>query len=68
MLIAFLALIAMCNGILGWLHTLPMLGWLPAIAGTRFRHPVRAVAFILGRAVERLRSHRRPAGHTPGVE
>src|SRR3974390_3693898 len=29
MLIAFLALIAMCNGILGWLHTLPLLGWLP---------------------------------------
>src|SRR5690349_16732029 len=29
MLIAFLALIAMCNGILGWLHTLPFLGWLP---------------------------------------
>src|SRR5207253_1178959 len=30
MLIAFLALIAMCNGILGWLHTMPLLGWLPA--------------------------------------
>src|SRR6195256_5301744 len=29
MLIAFLALIAMCNGILGWIHTLPFMGWLP---------------------------------------
>src|SRR5690242_15174408 len=29
MLIAFLALIAMFNGILGWIHTLPGLGWLP---------------------------------------
>ena len=29
MLIAFLALIAMVNGILGWVHTLPLLGWLP---------------------------------------
>ncbi|MBI3473842.1 MAG: NupC/NupG family nucleoside CNT transporter, partial [Candidatus Solibacter usitatus] len=29
MLIAFLALIAMGNGILGWLHTLPGMGWLP---------------------------------------
>src|SRR6185503_3125466 len=29
MLIAFLALIAMVNGILGWASTLPGLGWLP---------------------------------------
>ena len=29
MLIAFLALIAMVNGILGWVHTLPAMGWLP---------------------------------------
>src|SRR5438309_78486 len=29
MLIAFLALIAMGNGIIGYLHTLPGLGWLP---------------------------------------
>src|SRR5579859_4427735 len=27
MLIAFLALIAMVNGILGWVHTLPAMGW-----------------------------------------
>lgn len=29
MLIAFVALIALANGMLGWLHTLPGLGWLP---------------------------------------
>src|SRR6266478_8111885 len=29
MLIAFLALIAMVNGILGWVHTLPAMWWLP---------------------------------------
>src|SRR5678816_1465631 len=29
MLIAFLALIAMVNGALGWLHGLPGMGWLP---------------------------------------
>jgi len=29
MLIAFLALIAMLNGILGWVHGLPGLGWIP---------------------------------------
>src|SRR6202011_4677524 len=29
MLIAFLALIAMFNGILHWVHTLPAMGWLP---------------------------------------
>src|ERR1700734_678858 len=29
MLIAFLRLIALCNGILGYFHTLPAMGWLP---------------------------------------
>ena len=29
MLIAFLGLIALINGILGWLHGLPLMGWLP---------------------------------------
>ena len=29
MLIAFLALIAMANGVLGWVHTLPWMGWMP---------------------------------------
>ncbi len=30
MLIAFLALIAMANGILGWIHSWPGMGWMPA--------------------------------------
>src|ERR1700722_18723441 len=29
MLIAFIGLIALVNGIIGWVHTLPGLGWLP---------------------------------------
>jgi CNT family concentrative nucleoside transporter len=48
MLIAFLALIAMCNGILGWLHTLPFLGWLPASLERVFGILFAPVAFILG--------------------
>jgi len=48
MLIAFLALIAMCNGILGWLHTLPLLGWLPSSLERVFGILFAPVAFILG--------------------
>jgi CNT family concentrative nucleoside transporter len=48
MLIAFLALIAMCNGILGWLHTLPLLGWLPASLERIFGMIFAPVAFLLG--------------------
>src|SRR6478672_9361276 len=48
MLIAFLALIAMCNGILGWLHTLPLLGWLPQSLERVFGILFAPVAFILG--------------------
>ncbi len=48
MLIAFLALIAMVNGVLGWVHTLPFMGWLPgsmqAILGVLFS----PVAWVLG--------------------
>ena len=48
MLIAFLALIAMVNGILGWVHTLPGMGWLPgsmqAILGLLFA----PVAWVMG--------------------
>jgi CNT family concentrative nucleoside transporter len=29
MLIAFIALIALLNGVLGWAHSLPFMGWLP---------------------------------------
>ena len=48
MLIAFLALIAMVNGVLGWVHTLPGMGWLPgsmqSILGVLFA----PVAWVLG--------------------
>src|SRR5438270_2117494 len=48
MLIAFLALIAMANGILGWIHSWPAMGWLPgsmqAILGLLFA----PVSWLLG--------------------
>lgn len=48
MLIAFTALIAMLNGLLGWIHTLPGLGWMPesmqAILGVLFS----PVAWLMG--------------------
>jgi CNT family concentrative nucleoside transporter len=48
MLIAFLALIALANGVLGWVHTLPGMGWLPpsmqGILGVLFA----PVAWLLG--------------------
>jgi CNT family concentrative nucleoside transporter len=48
MLIAFLALIAMVNGILGWLHTLPLLGWLPGSLEKLFGLIFSPVAWLLG--------------------
>jgi CNT family concentrative nucleoside transporter len=48
MLIAFLALIAMCNGILGWVHTLPLMGWLPASLERMFGIIFAPVAWLLG--------------------
>src|SRR6266568_3843347 len=48
MLIAFLALIAMCNGVLGWLHTLPLLGWLPESLERVFGILFAPVAWLLG--------------------
>ncbi len=48
MLIAFLGLIAMVNGVLGWVHTLPLMGWLPpslqGILGVLFS----PIAWLLG--------------------
>lgn len=48
MVIAFLALIALVNGILGWVHDLPGMGWLPGsmqkILGVLFS----PVAWLLG--------------------
>jgi CNT family concentrative nucleoside transporter len=48
MLIAFLALIAMLNGILGWLHTLPLLGWLPDSMQKLFGVIFAPVAWLMG--------------------
>jgi concentrative nucleoside transporter, CNT family len=48
MLIAFLALIAMADGILGWVHTLPLMAWLPGSLEAIFGKVFAPVAWILG--------------------
>ncbi|HWC96434.1 MAG TPA: NupC/NupG family nucleoside CNT transporter [Candidatus Sulfopaludibacter sp.] len=48
MLIAFLALIAMCNGILGWVHTLPLMSWLPPSMEQIFGVVFAPVAWVMG--------------------
>jgi len=48
MLIAFLALIAMINGILGWGRTLPGLFWLPASLQQVFAWLFAPVAWLMG--------------------
>ena len=48
MLIAFLALIAMMNGVLGWLHTLSFLTWLPPSLEKIFGILFAPVAWLLG--------------------
>jgi CNT family concentrative nucleoside transporter len=48
MLIAFLALIAMLNGILGWVHTLPGLGWLPPSMQKIFAVVFAPLAWLMG--------------------
>jgi CNT family concentrative nucleoside transporter len=48
MLVAFLALIAMLNGILGWVHTLPFLGWIPGSLQQIFGYLFAPVAWLLG--------------------
>jgi concentrative nucleoside transporter, CNT family len=48
MLIAFLALIAMVNGILGGLHGLPGMGWLPASLQTIFGFIFAPIAWLMG--------------------
>jgi len=48
MLIAFLALIAMVNGILGGLHNLPGLGWLPPSLEKLFGIVFAPIAFLMG--------------------
>jgi CNT family concentrative nucleoside transporter len=48
MLIAFLALIAMFNGILGYVHTLPGLGWLPGSMQQIFAVVFSPLAWLMG--------------------
>jgi CNT family concentrative nucleoside transporter len=48
MLIAFLALIAMINGVMGWAHTLPFLGWLPESMQKLFALVFAPVAWLMG--------------------
>jgi CNT family concentrative nucleoside transporter len=48
MLIAFLALIAMCNGILGWVHTWPGMGWLPSSLERIFGVLLAPLAWAMG--------------------
>jgi len=48
MLIAFLALIAMLNGILGWVHALPLMAWLPPSLQQIFGVVLASVAWVMG--------------------
>ena len=48
MLIAFLALIAMLNGMLHWAHTAPWLGWLPESLEKVFGIVFAPVAWVMG--------------------
>jgi concentrative nucleoside transporter, CNT family len=48
MLIAFLALIAMANGVLGWVHTLPWMGWLPGSLEKIFGMVFAPLAWVMG--------------------
>jgi CNT family concentrative nucleoside transporter len=48
MLIAFLSLIALVNGILGWVHTLPAMGWLPPTLEQILGYLFAPVAWLMG--------------------
>jgi CNT family concentrative nucleoside transporter len=48
MLIAFLALVAMCNGILGGIHGLPHMSWLPQSLQQIFGMLFAPVAWLMG--------------------
>ena len=54
MLIAFLALIALVNGLLGWVHALPGFGWLPASLQEIFGMHLRADGMADGRVPGRI--------------
>ena len=48
MLIAFIALIAMVNGFLGWLHACPAFGWVPQTLERLFGTIFAPLAWIMG--------------------
>lgn len=48
MLIAFLALIALVNGVLGYVHALPGFGWLPSSLQAIFGAILAPIAWLLG--------------------
>jgi CNT family concentrative nucleoside transporter len=48
MLIAFLALIAMLNGLMGWVHGLPGMNWVPASMEKIFAVVFAPVAWLMG--------------------
>jgi concentrative nucleoside transporter, CNT family len=48
MLIAFLALIAMANGVLGWVHTLPGMSWMPGSMEKIFGVLFAPLAWVMG--------------------
>lgn len=48
MLIAFLALIALVNGVLGWTHGLPGMGWLPESLEKIFGVLFAPIAWLMG--------------------
>jgi len=48
MLIAFIALIALVNGFLGWVHTVPLLAWVPPSLQKIFGILFAPVAWMLG--------------------
>lgn len=48
MVIAFVALIALLNGMLGWVHGLPFMGWMPASLETLLGLIFAPVAWLMG--------------------
>lgn len=47
-LIAFVALIAVMNGLLGWIHELPYMGWMPQALEDVFALVFAPVAWVMG--------------------
>jgi concentrative nucleoside transporter, CNT family len=48
MLVAFISLIALMNGILGWIHSMPFLGWVPDTLPKLFGIVFAPIAWIMG--------------------